>query len=161
VKYDLATNSARLWVNPTLGGVEPTANATNSTGTSAAPTQIAGLFIRQGGNATAGTGNVELDEFRIGTTWADVTPQATASVNDNAIAGLKIYPNPNTGNTLYVTSDVIGDKSVVIYDVLGKQILTVSNVTDNGINIGNLKAGIYMVKVSQDGKSATRKLVVQ
>jgi len=85
----------------------------------------------------------------------------TLGVNDNAIAGLKIYPNPNTGNTLYVTSDVIGDKSVVIFDVLGKQILTVSNVTDNGINIGNLKAGIYMVKVSQDGKSATRKLVVQ
>lgn len=85
----------------------------------------------------------------------------TLGVNDNAIAGLKIYPNPNTGSTLYVTSDLIGDKSVVVFDVLGKQILKVSNVTENGINIGNLKAGIYMVKVSQDGKSATRKLVVQ
>lgn len=85
----------------------------------------------------------------------------TLGVNENAIAGLKIYPNPNTGNTLYVTSDIIGDKSVVVFDVLGKQILSASNVTDNGINIGNLKAGIYMVKVSQDGKSATRKLVVQ
>jgi hypothetical protein len=50
---------------------------------------------------------------------------------------------------------------VVVFDVLGKQILKVANATDNGINIGNLKAGIYMVKVSQDGKSATRKLVVQ
>lgn len=161
VKFDLATNSASLWVNPTPGGVEPAANATNSTGTTAAPTQIAGLFIRQAGNATAGTGNIELDEIRIGTTWAEVTPQNSANVNENAIAGLKIYPNPNTGNTLYVTSDIIGDKSVVVFDVLGKQILSVSNVTDYGINIGNLKAGIYMVKVSQDGKSATRKLVVQ
>ena len=85
----------------------------------------------------------------------------TLGINDNAIAGLKIYPNPNTGNTLYVTSDLVGDKSIVVFDVLGKQILKVSNVTDNGINISNLKAGIYMVKVSQDGKSATRKLVVQ
>lgn len=85
----------------------------------------------------------------------------TASVNENAIAGLKIYPNPNSGSTLYVTSDLIGDKSVVVFDVLGKQILKASNVSSNGINISSLKAGIYMVKVSQDGKSATRKLVVQ
>jgi hypothetical protein len=161
VKYDLATNTASLWINPTPGTIEPAAGATNATGTTAAPALIAGLIIRQGGNATAGTGNVELDEFRIGTTWAEVTPPATASANDNAIAGLKIYPNPNSGSTLYVTSDLIGDKSVVVFDVLGKQILKVSNVTENGINIGNLKAGIYMVKVSQDGKSATRKLVVQ
>lgn len=161
VKYDIATNTASLWVNPTPGGVEPAANSTNNTGTSPAPIHIAGLFIRQGGNATAGTGNIELDEFRIGTTWSEVTPTATASANENAIAGLKIYPNPNTSNALYVTSDLIGDKSVVVFDVLGKQILTLSNVTDNGINIANLKAGIYMVKVSQDGKSATRKLVVQ
>jgi Secretion system C-terminal sorting domain len=161
VKYDLATNTASLWINPTPGSTESAAGATNATGTTPAPALIAGLIIRQGGNTTASTGNVELDEFRLGTTWAEVTPQNSASVNDNAIAGLKIYPNPNTGNTLYVTSDVIGDKSVIIFDVLGKQILTVSNVTDNGINIGNLKAGIYMVKVTQDGKSATRKLVVQ
>ena len=161
VKYDLATNTASLWINPTPGSTEPAAGATNATGTTAAPALIAGLIIRQGGNTTAGTGNVELDEFRLGTTWSEVTPQNSASVNENAIAGLKIYPNPNTGNTLYVTSDIIGDKSVVVFDVLGKQILSVSNVTDNGINIGNLKAGIYMVKVSQDGKSATRKLVVQ
>lgn len=86
---------------------------------------------------------------------------STASVNDNAIAGLKIYPNPSKGNTLYIASDLIGNKSVVIFDVLGKQIISNSNVTDNGINIGSLKAGIYMVNVTQDGKSATRKLVVQ
>lgn len=149
----------KIWINPSsLGTTEPTASAT-STNTGTDLTSVGRLLIRQG--SATDTPNVELDEFRIGTTWADVTPQATASVNENAIAGLKIYPNPNTGNTLYVTSDLIGDKSVVVFDVLGKQILKVSNVADNGINIGNLKAGIYMVKVSQDGKSATRKLVVQ
>lgn len=161
LKYDLATNTASLWLNPTPGSVEPNASATNATGTSEAPLLISGLLIRQAGNATSGTGNIELDEFRIGTTWAEVTPEATASVNDNAIAGLKIYPNPNKGNTLYVTSDLIGNKSIVIFDVLGKQIISNSNVTDSGINIGSLKAGIYMVNVTQDGKSATRKLVVQ
>jgi predicted extracellular nuclease len=110
--------------------------------------------------------NNNSSDFTAGTpnprnTSSPVNICGTASANDNAIAALKIYPNPNTGSTLYVTSDLIGDKSVVVFDVLGKQILKVTNVTENGINIGNLKAGIYMVKVSQDGKSATRKLVVQ
>jgi hypothetical protein len=157
---DGTTNDiVKLWINPSsLGSTEPTASAT-ATNTLGDLASIGRLLIRQGSNTD--TPNVELDEFRIATTWAEVTPQATASATDNAIAGLKIYPNPNTGSTLYVTSDLIGDKSVVVFDVLGKQILTVSNVTENGINIGSLKAGIYMVKVSQDGKSATRKLVVQ
>jgi len=163
ISYTLVDGTAndivKIWINPSsLGSTEPAATAT-ATNTGADLTSVGRLLIRQG--SATDTPNVELDEFRIGTTWADVTPQATASANDNAIAGLKIYPNPNAGNTLYVTSDLIGDKSVVIFDVLGKQIVTVSNITDNGINIGNLKAGIYMVKVSQDGKSATRKLVVQ
>jgi hypothetical protein len=149
----------KIWINPSsLGTSEPTASAT-ATNSGTDLTSVGRLLIRQGSNTD--TPNIELDEFRIGTTWAEVTPPATASANDNAIAGLKIYPNPNSGSTLYVTSDLIGDKSVVVFDVLGKQILKVSNVTENGINIGNLKAGIYMVKVSQDGKSATRKLVVQ
>jgi hypothetical protein len=154
-----ANDIVKLWINPSsLGATEPTASAT-ATNAGTDLTSVGRLLIRQG--SATDTPNVELDEFRIGTTWAEVTPQNSASVNDNAIAGLKIYPNPNSGSTLYVTSDLIGDKSVVVFDVLGKQILKVANATDNGINIGNLKAGIYMVKVSQDGKSATRKLVVQ
>ncbi|WP_396174583.1 T9SS type A sorting domain-containing protein [Flavobacterium sp.] len=154
-----ANDIVKLWINPSsLGATEPTASAT-ATNAGTDLTSVGRLLIRQG--SATDTPNVELDEFRIGTTWAEVTPQNSANVNENAIAGLKIYPNPNSGSTLYVTSDLIGDKSVVVFDVLGKQILKVANATDNGINIGNLKAGIYMVKVSQDGKSATRKLVVQ
>ncbi|WP_300490651.1 hypothetical protein, partial [Flavobacterium sp.] len=79
IKYDIAANSASLWVNPTPGAAQPAATVTNATGTTAAPTNINGLIIRQAGNATNSTGNVELDEMRIGTTWAQVTPQATAS----------------------------------------------------------------------------------
>lgn len=139
-----------------------TANCFEGTVAGALSNTTAGIRANNGCQDT----NDNSSDFTAGTpnprnTSSPVNICGTASANDNAIAGLKIYPNPNTGSTLYVTSDLIGDKSVVVFDVLGKQILTVSNVTENGINIGNLKAGIYMVKVSQDGKSATRKLVVQ
>ncbi|WP_291114111.1 T9SS type A sorting domain-containing protein [Flavobacterium sp. UBA6135] len=148
----------KIWINPSsLGSTEPTANAT-ATNTGTDLTSVSRLLVRQG--SATDTPNVELDEFRIGTTWAEVTPEATANVNDNAIAGLKIYPNPIAGNTLYVSSDLFGEKTVAVYDVLGKRILS-SKVANDAVNIGTLNKGVYIVKVTQEGKTATRKLVVQ
>ena len=34
VKFDIATNTASLWINPSIGGIEGTATVTNATGTS-------------------------------------------------------------------------------------------------------------------------------
>lgn len=82
-----------------------------------------------------------------------------AGIADNAIAGLKVFPNPLNGNVLNITSDNNALKTIAIYDVLGKQVVntTTSNTT---INV-NLTSGVYMVKITEEGKSATRKLVVK
>lgn len=158
VKYDLTTNTASLFVNPTIGGSEGTATVTNTTGTSVAPAQIASLAIRQGGNATAGTGNVEIDELRLGTTWQSVTT-GTLSVKQNQIEGLKVYPNPVTNGTFYINTNADATKEVVVYDVLGKQV--VKTTTTNAVNVSNLKGGVYIVKITEEGKTATRKLVIK
>jgi hypothetical protein len=89
-------------------------------------------------------------------TW---TGYGTSSVKDNNIAGLSVYPNPLSGNTLYVTSNNSIEKSVAIFDVLGKQV--VNTTTSNGAVNVNLNAGVYIVKVTEEGKTATRKLVVR
>jgi hypothetical protein len=84
VKFDLAINTASLFVNPTLGTTEGTPTVTNATGTSAAPAQINGFIIREAGNATAGTGNVQIDEVKFGSTWDSVTlstPTTTPSAS--------------------------------------------------------------------------------
>lgn len=86
--------------------------------------------------------------------------EGTASVKNNDIAGLSVYPNPVSGNTLYITSNNSVEKSVAIFDVLGKQVI--NTTTANGaVNVANLNAGVYIVKVTEEGKTATRKLVVK
>jgi len=61
---------ASLWVNPSsLGGAEPSGSVTNNSGTGAFAT-FASICLRN--NAT--TPKVEIDEIRVGPTWADVTP---------------------------------------------------------------------------------------
>lgn len=86
--------------------------------------------------------------------------QGSASVKDNNIAGLSVYPNPVADGTLYVNSNSSVEKSVAIFDILGKQVL--NTTTSNGaVNVADLNAGVYIVKVTEEGKTATRKLVVK
>lgn len=86
--------------------------------------------------------------------------EATNSLNQNNIAGLKVYPNPLTGNVLNITSDNNADKTVAVYDVLGKQVLT-AQVINGTVNVSALTSGVYIVKVTEEGKTATKKLVVR
>jgi hypothetical protein len=52
------------------------------------------------------------------------------------------------------------EKTISLFDVLGKEVIktTTSNTT---INIANLNSGIYIVKITEDGKTASKKLVVK
>lgn len=85
----------------------------------------------------------------------------TLGVKENtAIAGLKVYPNPVTKGNLYITSDSNVAKQVSVYDVLGKRVIN-TTVNDEPINVANLNGGVYIVKITEEGKTATKKLVIQ
>ncbi len=81
------------------------------------------------------------------------------SIAENNISGLKVYPNP-AKNTLYVTSDSFEAKEVQLYDVLGKSVLNTKTV-NNTVNISSLSKGVYVVKITEQGKTATRKIVIE
>ena len=90
-------------------------------------------------------------------TIADIT---VLSTENNEIAGLKVYPNPVSNGVLHIESSLNTERTISLFDVLGKQVIstTTSNTT---INIATLKSGIYIVKITEAGKTATRKLVVE
>jgi hypothetical protein len=72
----------KMWVNPNLGTTEPTANYTVTNNGTADLANLNRVFIRQD-SATA-TPFVEMDEMRIGSTWADVTPAAVVATAPGA-----------------------------------------------------------------------------
>ncbi|HLV45957.1 MAG TPA: T9SS type A sorting domain-containing protein [Flavobacterium sp.] len=80
------------------------------------------------------------------------------SVKDNSIEGLSIYPNPAT-DMVNVVSNSLSNKDIVITDLLGKTVLK-ANVSQS-VNVSALNAGVYMMQIKQDGKTATRKLIVK
>lgn len=65
---------ASLFINPTPGQAEPaTPTAYSAAGTSNF-NSFSSIYLRQAGNATAGTGTFEIDEIRAGGTWGSVLP---------------------------------------------------------------------------------------
>ena len=149
--YDFTSNSLSMWINPTNGaapslGINP--------GTAFA--NLGGFLLRQ--DAANMTPTVVFDELRVVTTLAELG--LTLGTKSNTIAGLNVYPNPVTNGKLYITSDNGADKTVAIYDILGKQVLT-NSVTNDVVNVSGLNAGVYIVKITEAGKTATRKLIIR
>lgn len=83
----------------------------------------------------------------------------TLSVDQNNISGLSVFPNP-AKQFLNITSASFAEKQVVLYDVLGKVALT-AKVTNQSLNIASLPKGVYVAKITEEGKVATRKVVIE
>ncbi|WP_372754347.1 T9SS type A sorting domain-containing protein [Mariniflexile sp.] len=83
------------------------------------------------------------------------------SVQQN-IEDLSIYPNPiSNGKThIFITSRRNFAKKIEFFDVLGKQIFT-TVLTGKELNISNLNKGVYILKITEDNISETRKLVIR
>lgn len=134
VKYNLSNNTAYLFINPTLNS-EGTANITNNTGTAIAPTSIKSICIRQASNGSGnGTGNIEIDEVRLGSTWEYVTNQTTWSgtwSNGNPDQYKKVTINSNYNTT----SSLPGNFDACSINVTSNGILNINNT--QYVNIQN------------------------
>ena len=84
----------------------------------------------------------------------------TLSVVKNQIENFAMYPNPVSNGMLYMSSKSNLNKQVTIYALTGQQVCNKNIQTKDQIDISNLNKGIYIVKIEEDGKIATRKLVV-
>ena len=81
-----------------------------------------------------------------------------AGVDDNDISNFTLFPNPSNGDIVTINTLVSGEKQVAVFDVLGKKVIDVT--IDNELNISALTSGIYMVRVTQNNSTATKKLIV-
>lgn len=89
-----------------------------------------------------------------------------SNVNRNpiqqGIEDLSIYPNPVTNGKIfiYITSKRNLTKKVDFYNVLGKRVFS-TTITGKELNIANLSKGVYIMKITENDISETRKLVIK
>ena len=82
------------------------------------------------------------------------------NLQNGEIAGFKLYPNPVLADVVYVTTEKNNLKEIKIYDVFGELVLT-DRLSTKAMNISRLSPGVYVVQVTENDKSITRKLVVK
>ena len=98
------------------------------------------------------------------TYWDDLSfvKNATASVKNNAIEGFTTYPNPITNNKFTVATSSNSSKSVTIFNLLGKQVFKTNfSGEKKDLDVSEINSGVYVLKVTESGKTTTKKLVIR
>lgn len=85
---------------------------------------------------------------------------STGNRTELPIDGLSIYPNPVTGGKVYISTTKNQQKEIEIYNVLGKPIRK-TQLRGKELDVSDLSAGIYILKIKENNSEATRKLVVK
>lgn len=85
------------------------------------------------------------------------------SVNENTNDVFKIYPNPSNNGivNLVFSQEVATNGSLKIYDVLGKEVYTKTNLqATETINLKRLQKGVYIAVIKTDKITTTKKLIL-
>ena len=120
-------------------------------------------YIGSEPNATDGTSAQLIEGDWIQTNEASpgkVNSAKPLSVVKNNIEGFNMYPNPVSNGQLNITSNNWADKEVEIYSMNGQQMYSKVLKNKEVLDIHNLNKGIYLVRIIEEDKIATRKLVV-
>lgn len=152
VKFNQDTNIAQLWIN----AIQETDTSILGADLDDPGRSIVSFALRQSDSSL--NEGILVDNLRIGTTFAE-TSLATVKTE---ILGFDTYPNPITNKEFTITSNNASVKQLSIFNVLGKKVMSTNfSGTKSTIDVSSITAGIYILKVTEEGKTATKKLVIR
>lgn len=76
------------------------------------------------------------------------------------IEGFKLYPNPTINGKIFINTAANAPKTVHIFDVLGTQVFQ-ATILGKEVNVSSLDKGVYILRVFEKDKVATRKLIIK
>ena len=89
-----------------------------------------------------------------GWTIYDGVLDCTASLDDESIMHISLYPNPTT-NYIYINSDI--ELEAVVFDILGKQVMR-EYITDK-LDISCLEKGTYIINLTDGVNTSSHKII--
>tara|TARA_Y100000815_G_scaffold149549_1_gene135345 strand:- start:42234 stop:44243 length:2010 start_codon:yes stop_codon:yes gene_type:complete len=95
----------------------------------------------------------------------DIVFAEALSSGDFESMKVAVYPNPvSLGGSFTVQAPDAVNLDVNLYDTLGRQVGCTVNEVANGVTVmpqSTLSAGVYMVQVSNGGKTITKKIIIK
>jgi hypothetical protein len=96
-------------------------------------------------------------DTRFNETWK---LSSVASLNENGISDIQIYPNPVTSDLYIVSNQII--KKIEIYDAFGR--ICLNHETEENqiqLNLDHLEKGNYLIHVISDNQMTIRTLLIK
>ncbi|BAO75910.1 T9SS type A sorting domain-containing protein [Winogradskyella sp. PG-2] len=150
VRYNQDTNIAELWVDAA------TESDTSIIGADEAdPGDTVASFAFRQSDSSENEG-ILVDNLVIAQTFAETV----LSTNDFETTNFSLYPNPTNTGIVNISSSNSDEMNIQIFDMLGKQVKN-ATISNNSIDVSNLNTGIYLVKITQNNASTTKKLVIR
>ncbi|WP_052503470.1 lamin tail domain-containing protein [Lacinutrix sp. Hel_I_90] len=84
----------------------------------------------------------------------------TLSTKGFNITNFSIYPNPVSNGTVTIKTTANDVVTVNVFNVLGKRVISKA-LTNDTLDVSQLSTGLYLIKLTQNGASTTKKLVVE
>ena len=83
------------------------------------------------------------------------------SLGSNTFTDLSfnLYPNPVSNGILNIETSTSGNLDIEFFNMLGQRVLTSKN--SKKINVSNLNAGVYLVKINQGSSSVAKKVIIR
>lgn len=72
----------------------------------------------------------------------------------------EMYPNPSKTGFVTIKSNQMGAVQAQVFDLLGKEVIN-TTVNNERMDVSNLNAGVYVVKLTQNKNTTTKKLIIQ
>ncbi|MFL1894313.1 M4 family metallopeptidase [Aquimarina sp. 2-A2] len=100
----------------------------------------------------------EVEDYTVTLGSATVAPAVTGIAEASDIA-FSIYPNPVNGNELSISMKNPADATFEILNILGKRVT--AGVVKGAIDVQNLSAGMYILRVNTTTETFTKRFVKQ
>lgn len=97
----------------------------------------------------------DLVEYIWGNNVGDVWDQPL-SMDENVLQGVSLYPNPTSGRLYINTTNVV---NVEVYSVEGKRLRQYNSI-DGYVDL-DLASGLYLVKLTNNEATLTRKIIIE
>ncbi|QDO93980.1 T9SS type A sorting domain-containing protein [Formosa sediminum] len=83
---------------------------------------------------------------------------AALSIEEDTLSNIKVYPNP-MNSTLNIALPNGNATQISIYNMLGKRVISKTIQANTSIDTKNLQSGVYILRMTQDNATITKKLI--
>jgi len=90
-----------------------------------------------------------------------VYPFVASLSNDSFNATeFNIYPNPVRNGFINIETNSNSDKTIEFFDMIGRNVMS-AQLQGTTLNVSALDRGIYLMRISQNGDTITKKIIIQ